>query len=57
MYEVKNSLYTYPNSDVLKNKLDIQDEKRLKAYETKMVAFKLATIVEKKFQELMMKII
>lgn len=48
MYDVKNSIYTYPNSDVLKNKLDIQDEKKLKEYETKMVAFKLATIMEKK---------
>ena len=44
MYDVINSIYTYKNSDVLINKLDIRDEKKLKKYETEMVAFKLSTI-------------
>ena len=44
MYDVVNSRYTYKNSDVLKNKLNIKDEKKLKQYDKKMVAFKLSTI-------------
>lgn len=44
MYDVVKSIYTYKNSDTLKNKLDIRDEKKLKKYETDMVAFKLSTI-------------
>ena len=44
MYDVKNSIYTYPGSEVLKNKLNIQDEEKLKNYEVDMVAFKLSTI-------------
>ncbi|MDD3303642.1 MAG: Fic family protein [Clostridia bacterium] len=44
MYDAINSRYTYKNSSVLKNKLGIQEEEKLKEYETKMVAFKLSTI-------------
>lgn len=44
MYDAINSMYTYKNSDTLKNKLDIRDEKKLKKYETEMVAFKMSTI-------------
>ena len=44
MYDAINSRYTYKNSSVLKNKLNITVEEKLKEYETKMVAFKLATI-------------
>ena len=46
MYDVINSRYTYKGTDVLVNKLDIKDEKKLEKYERKMVAFKLATINE-----------
>ncbi len=50
MYDAINSRYTYKNSNVLINKLNIKDEKKLKAYETKMVAFKLTTIQKLKFK-------
>ena len=49
MYDVINSRYTYKGTDVLVNKLDIKDEKKLEKYERKMVAFKLATINEVDF--------
>lgn len=49
MYDVINSRYTYKCTDVLVNKLDIKDEKKLEKYERKMVAFKLATINEVEF--------
>jgi cell filamentation protein len=44
MYDAINSKYTYKGTDILKNKLDIKDEKLLKEYETRIVAFKIATI-------------
>ena len=44
MYDAVNSKYTYPNSFVIKNKLNIKDEKKLEDYERQMVSFKLATI-------------
>lgn len=44
MYDAVNSKYTYPNSFVIKNKLNIKDEKKLEEYERQMVSFKLATI-------------
>lgn len=46
MYDSINSKYTYKNSETLKNKLDIKDEKKLKEYETKMVAVKLAILMK-----------
>lgn len=46
MYDSVNSKYTYKNSDTLINKLDIKDEKKLKEYETKMVAVKLAILMK-----------
>lgn len=49
MYDAINSRYTYKGSQVLKNKLNIKSEKKLKEYETKMVAFKLLTIQKLKF--------
>lgn len=47
MYDAINSRYTYPGTNVLKNKLNIKEEVKLKEYETKMVAFKLAAITER----------
>lgn len=44
MYDAINSKYTYKGTDILKNKLDIKDENLLKEYETRIVAFKIATI-------------
>ncbi len=44
MYDAINSKYTYKGTDILKNKLDIKDEELLKEYETRIVAFKIATI-------------
>ncbi len=46
MYDAINSKYTYKESDVLKNKLDIKDEKKLKEYETEIVAVKLAILIK-----------
>ncbi len=55
MYDSVNSRYTYNNSSVIKNKLNIKDAGTLKKYETKMVAFKLSTIrfakINKTFDE------
>ncbi len=44
MYDAINSKYTYKGTDILKNKLGIKNEKLLKEYETRIVAFKIATI-------------
>lgn len=44
MYDAINSRYTYKGTDILKNKLDIKDENLLKEFETRIVAFKIATI-------------
>lgn len=51
MYDSINSKYTYPASNVIKNKMDIKDEKKLEEYERQMVAFKLATIRKHKMPE------
>lgn len=51
MYNAINSRYTYKDSDVLKNKLNIKNEEKLKEYETKMVAFKLTTIRKQNFEK------
>lgn len=50
MYDAINSRYTYKNSSVLKNKLNITTEEQLKEYETKMVALKLASIDKADFK-------
>lgn len=44
MYDAVNSKYTYKGTDILKNKLGIKDEKLLEEYETRIVAFRIATI-------------
>lgn len=49
MYDVINSRYTYKGTNILVNKLDINDKRKLERYEKKMVAFKLATIHEVEF--------
>ena len=49
MYDVVNSRYTYKGTNILVNKLDIKDKRKLERYEKKMVAFKLATINEVDF--------
>ena len=49
MYDVINSRYTYKGTNILVNKLDIKDKRKLERYEKKMVAFKLATINEVEF--------
>lgn len=51
MYDSINSKYTYPGTSVIKNKLNIKDEKKLEEYERQMVAFKLATIRNHKTPE------
>lgn len=61
MYDVINSRYTYTGTNVIKNKLNIKDEKKLHEYEKKMVAFKLSTIrnleMNMKFDEKRLKFI
>ena len=49
MYDVVNSRYIYKGTNILVNKLDIKDKRKLERYEKKMVAFKLATINEVEF--------
>ena len=46
MYEARNSIYCYENSNVLKNKLGIKDNKNLAIYEAKITAAKLLILRE-----------
>jgi len=39
-YEARNSIYCYPNSNVLKNKLDIMDAAKLQKVESQLVLIK-----------------
>lgn len=48
MYDVINSKYTYKDSDVVINKLNIKDEGLLKEYETNIVALKLTSLSKNK---------
>ncbi len=41
MYETRNSVYCYDNTDILVNKLDIKDKGILKEYERRIVSIKL----------------
>lgn len=41
LYEARNSIYCYKNSDVLINKLDIKENKKLEEFERKIVLAKL----------------
>ena len=40
IYEPSNSIYCYPNTEVLRNKLNIKDIKKLQIYEAKITAAK-----------------
>lgn len=44
LYEAVNSIYCYPNSNVLVNKLNIHDNKKLATVERKLVLLKLYTL-------------
>ncbi len=46
LYEARNSIYCYENSNVLKNKLGIKDNKNLAIYEAKITAAKLLILRE-----------
>ena len=46
MYECVNSKYVYEGTEILKNRLNIKNEKRLKEYEVKMVAVKTAILMK-----------
>ena len=48
MYDVINSRYTYKDSNVIINKLNIKDEELLKEYETSIVALKLTSLAKNK---------
>lgn len=48
LYEAVNSIYCYPNSDVLVNKLDIHDSKKLAIIERKLVLLKLYELRQNK---------
>lgn len=47
MYEARNSLYCYPGTEVLKNKMNIQNQKELLFYESKITAAKLLQLRQK----------
>ena len=47
-YEARNSIYCYENSDVLINKLNIKDNKKLQEAEEKIVAMKLYILRQNK---------
>lgn len=44
MYEARNSIYCYKNTNVLINKLDIKDSKTLSDYEKRIVSLKLIAL-------------
>lgn len=46
LYEARNSIYCYEDTNILKNKLDIKDNKKLFSYETKITAAKLLILRE-----------
>lgn len=46
-YEARNSIYCYPNSPILKNKLNIMDAKKLLKVETQLVLIKLYELRQK----------
>ena len=41
LYEARNSIYCYENTDILKNKLNIKDKEKLYDYERKRKGSKL----------------
>ena len=47
MYETRNSVYCYPNTNTLVNKLNIKDSALLDNYETSMVSLKLMALEKK----------
>ena len=47
LYEARNSIYCYENTDVLKNKLNIKDKQKLYNYERKIVLAKLYILRQK----------
>ena len=47
LYEARNSIYCYENTDILKNKLNIRDKKKLYNYERKIVLAKLYILRQK----------
>ncbi len=51
LYEARNSLYCYENSDVLKNKLNIKENKKLAEIERKLVLAKLYELRQSDKQE------
>ena len=48
LYEAVNSIYCYPNSNILVNKLNIHDNKKLATVERKLVLLKLYTLRQNK---------
>lgn len=48
IYEVRNSIYCYKGTNVLINKLDIKDTKKLLEYESKITAAKLLALRKQK---------
>ena len=44
MYEARNSIYCYPNTNILKNRLNIQDPIVLNDYEKRIVSLKLIAL-------------
>ena len=47
LYENRHSIYCYPNTDILINKLDIKDVSLLQKYEAKITAVKLLALRQK----------
>lgn len=47
LYENRHSIYCYPNTDILINKLDLKDNTLLQKYEAKITAAKLLALRQK----------
>ena len=48
LYEARNSIYCYPNSDILKNNFNIRDNSKLEILERKLVLAKLYELRQNK---------
>lgn len=51
MYEAENSVYCYPGTNTLVNKLNIKDFNKLENYEKSVVALKLMALEKKESLE------
>jgi cell filamentation protein len=50
-YSIKDQIYCYENTLILKNKLNIKNKEELEIVETKITSFKIAELQKREFKE------